>query len=270
MIHVVSNICGIAEWQLETRQSQLHEKASLVSDPDQLHYSQGYPESMPVSVQEREKNEGFSYLSKFYALKDVIEKTGATRLLWLDATMWLRENWHEVMSKQLDDTGLFLVNMGDGRAWTHDRFYSMINKRREDFTFDLVAGGVFAFDLLHENGKVFWDALCEYSKKEDMWFGSCGYPYKPDIDENTRGHRHDQCVMGWVAHKFDLPFTQDDCFGPHFYSQSYLHQDYESWKEHVAKFGLGTEEYKSIDFPKNAIITHHPTKWHFCTGLKRQ
>ena len=269
MIHVVNNICGIAEWQLEERQSQLYEKACLVSDPNQLHYSRGYPESMSVSVQEREKVEGFSYLSKFYALKDVIEKTGATRFLWVDATIWLRNGWQETISKFLDESGLFLINSGNGKEWTHDKFLSVVNKHREDLNFDLVAGGVFAFDLSHDNGKVFWNGLCEYSNSEDMWFGSCGFPYKPPPDANTKGHRHDQCVMGWIAQQFDLPFAQQDCSGPYFYSQTFLHEHRMSFEEHVDKFGLGTETCPQIDFPSNAIFTHHPTKWHFCNGLLR-
>ena len=266
MIHVVNNVCGLAAHQLYERQSQLKEKASLVSPVKSLHYTFGEPETLPESVREREKVEGFSYLSKFYALREAIERTGASQFLWIDATIWLREGWQFVVSSCFEEDGLFLINQGSAREWTSDRFLSLISKDREDFDVDLVTGGVFGFDLDHKNGRAFWDKICEYMDVEDMWFGPCGVPHKKEqigtpelsLDTNVKGHRHDQCVMGWVAHQLDLPFAQDGCNGPHFYSQSYLYENRLRWEKH-----------QEIDFPENAAITHHPTRYHFDKTLIR-
>ena len=279
MIHVVNNVCGLAAHQLYERQMQLLGKTKKTYPVEFLHYTFGEPETLPESVREREKVEGFSYLSKFYALRQAIESTGANQFLWVDATIWLKEGWDSVVSSYFEQDGLFLINQGCAKEWTSDRFLSLVSKNREDFNIDLVTGGVFGFDLDHKNGRAFWDKICEYMEVEDMWFGPCGMPHKMEqigtpelsLDPNVKGHRHDQCVMGWVAHQLDLPFAQDGCKGPHFYSQSYLHDIWAEWKKHVDRYGLGTEVFpaKKITFPKNAAMTHHPTRYHFNNTIPR-
>ena len=262
MLKVVCNICGKAKYQFKEILENHMLICSRIVGWDNTIYSEGKPNSMPSHIVEREKHEGFSYLSKFYALKDCVDR-GETRLLWVDACVHLHEPLLKSVNNHLDEHGCLLIQSNSLlKKWCTDRFCRIINKDRKDLDHNLIIGGVFGFDLNHPAGKDFYDNLEKLTKEESLWFGPCGIPWRNEdvgteqlsMDTSVKGHRHDQAVMSFIVKELmkEKPLMfQTGELGPHFYSQEYINQEYEKDPSKDAYY-----------FPAEASFTHHPTKYH--------
>lgn len=271
---LVSNISGVKQNYYTHRFWDSHRhNVSVFGDQINYFYLEGTPKSQPIDIEEREKTEGYSYLSKVYSLLDCVDEHNPEYLIWLDATVQLHEPFLEKSKSIMDKDGVMLLcdAMSGREWWTTDRFFDMVDETREDFKMPEVVGGLYGFKMSHPMGVRFFTTLLEYAEKRDLWFGPCGIPWEDplhssigtpelSLDPRVKGHRHDQCVMGYMAVKYNFKL-HDNKKDPIFYNQQYIQDQ--------AKADPNYTDDKAYYFPYGAPATHHPTNAHFSGGLAR-
>ena len=259
---IVCNISGPnASNYLETYSNSLRHNASVVSNDVSLVYTNGTPKSQPKSIVDRELVEGFSYLSKFYALKDCIEAMHPDYIIWLDASCRIHNGFIEKAKDIMDKHGVLLLQLNSkgGEWWCTDRFMKCIGEDRNTYTQPVLLTGVFGFKPSHPMGQLFYSALNEKAGIPDMWFGTKGIPFIWDVqgteclslDPRVKGHRQDQSVIEHITKKLNLD-THNNIEQPIFYSQNYIQ---EKWLKDPSR----SDYY----FPSDALVTHHPPETHF-------
>jgi len=274
ILHIVCNICGKNKKFYEERLIVSHQAAinnlphELENNKIKLWYTDGYPESMPMSIQKRDNVERFSFLNKFYALQDVIN-LGAKRVAWVDSIITCGRKFYYTLEYHLSNDGTFFLDSPyTYKYFSNDRFLSLIGKNREEYVVKQAFGGLFGFDLNTIRGNSFYNCMKLLSEtKPDLWYGSAG---KPWFDEEI-GHRHDQCVMGYILDELNIPFSQENfeqnsfeerdgmnllernSYGPYYYDMDWINLQARSRK---------SDEQGPIYYP-NCCATHHPTGDHF-------
>ena len=262
---IVSNICGIDMPHYEESLERLEKNVkSLYGDSIITSFTKGQPKSKPLEITERENHEGFSYLSKFYALKDAIEQHNPEYVIWTDSTMFLQNVFLERSKSILDQNGVMLLSGYTGVTyglewWANDRFFDIIKEKRSSYKMPYITGGLYGIKISHPNGKLFWEQMTFYSDISNIWFGSSGFPWRPDdvgtdkisLDERVKGHRHDQCVMSHIVIQNNLPIY-DEKQNPMLYTQSYIQEQY-----------MKDPSKSSYHYPADAPVIHYPTRAHF-------
>ncbi len=153
------------------------------------------------------------YAFKFYALEEAWN-AGSDSLLWGDASLCAMRSRAPVWQKREDD-GVLLMQchthlMG---TWSTDLSLSTLGITREQaFERVLIAGGLFGIRKSSKIGMQFFNEVKTLLVPEIMCGDWNNNRKQCSEDPRVYGHRHDQVVLGHVAHELRLPVTKPPMF----------------------------------------------------------
>jgi hypothetical protein len=152
------------------------------------------------------------YGFKFAALAEV-KRLGVDSVLWCDASCYALRSLDPIW-KHIDEHGHLLVDCENYLSqWSTDRSLAALGFQREEmFCIPLVVGGVFGLRLSHPLGAQIFERMMALVTSDVLcgdWNNDRG---QVSSDKRVRGHRHDQVLMGYIAHEMKLPLVKSPLF----------------------------------------------------------
>lgn len=160
-------------------------------------------------------HEKLPYGFKFHAIAEA-RKRGADSVLWVDASCWAIRSLDPIWA-HLDEHGYLLMDCAHYLSqWSTDRSLTALSLTRE-VEFDaksimLVTGGFFGIRFSSPVGVAVFERMQALATPDVLcgdWNNNQG---QVSLDPRVRGHRHDQVLMGAVAHEMKLTLTPSPKF----------------------------------------------------------
>lgn len=154
------------------------------------------------------------YAFKGYALNDAISK-GYKTLLWADASIVAVKPIEPLMERaEVDGVVLFHCGWSVGEWSTDQSLVALGITRDEARQMPLIAGTAFALCVDHPFGNSFFSAFMEFCESRHEVFRGPWTNAHGGVsgDDRVKGHRHDQVVLGYIAHKMGIAPTVDPIY----------------------------------------------------------
>lgn len=160
-------------------------------------------------------HERLPYGFKFAAIAEV-KRRGADSVLWLDASCWAIRPLDPIWA-HLDEHGYLLRDCSHYLSqWSTDRSLAALGLTRDvefnEKSIPLVTGGMFGMRFSHPTGAALFKRMQELATPEVLcgdWTNDKG---QVSVDPRVRGHRHDQVLMGYLAHEMKLTLVKEPKF----------------------------------------------------------
>lgn len=156
------------------------------------------------------------YAFKVYAMRQALEETGYTRIMWLDAPMIVQKrSVTELFDEASVTGGCFVYNGWSVGQWTSDMALQQLGLSREEaLAIPDIIGGCFVLDFAHEAANNLFNDLWAYAHDGVSFQGAWSNAFR-EVSQDSRclGHRHDQSILSVLAMRYGcsrLKPVQDD------------------------------------------------------------
>jgi hypothetical protein len=150
------------------------------------------------------------YAFKPFALKTVFER-GYEVVLWADASVWAIQNVRPLVEEILRRGWMFIHNTCAGE-WTSDACLAQLGVSRDEaMRIPMLMGLCMGWDMSNRKCQIFLKEWLEKATDKVSFPGSWTNKNREvSADPRVRGHRHDQSVASFLAHRHGMEYTPND------------------------------------------------------------
>ena len=167
---------------------------------DFLYYRDEYPEGCPT-------HQEIPYAFKSFCIKEAIEQ-GYTSILWMDSAVWIQKDIIPLF-EQIEKEGYLIFRNGWTQAnWSTDTQLEAFGYSRDEAeSMPHPMACVIGFQVNDQTIDFIHDYVNKYPLFVGSWNNS-GNVCSQDL--RCLGSRHDQTILGFIAHQYGLQMTNTE------------------------------------------------------------
>lgn len=169
-------------------------------DVDHICYRDSYPKGCPT-------HQEIPYAFKVFVLKEAIDK-GYTSIIWMDSAVWIQHDITQLFDKVEREGHLIFRNGWTQANWSTDAQLEAFNVTRDEAeSMPHPMACVIGFHVNDQSIEWIHDYINGYPLFVGAWNNTDNVC---SSDMRCLGSRHDQTILGFVANKYVLKFTNTE------------------------------------------------------------